>query len=151
MVPQTLRDQLLPFLRATPRRAEPPRFAQNSAAAGLLTVLLILTGACLAKATSEAPASARALISAASTLSVDHIPSVERIDHWEALDNRHVLLSVDAGRSYVLTLAQNCHQLNWAQSVDVSRSDNAIWAQFDYVAADGWHCSIGEIHQLNAL
>ncbi len=94
---------------------------------------------------------AEVLINAASSQRVDHIPSVERIEDWRALDTRHVLLSVDASRPCVPTLAQNCHQLNWAQSVDVSRSGNAIWSQFDYVAADGWRCSIGSIHQLDAL
>ncbi len=97
------------------------------------------------------PIKAETLINASSSQRVDHIPSVERIDDWQALDSRHVLLNVDSSRRYVLTLAQNCHQLNWAQSVDVSRSGDAIWSQFDYVAADGWRCNIGTIHQLDAL
>ncbi|MGI9326403.1 MAG: DUF6491 family protein [Pseudomonadales bacterium] len=97
------------------------------------------------------PIEAETLINASSSQRVDHIPSVERIDAWQALDSRHVLLNVDSSRRYVLTLAQNCHQLNWAQSVDVSRSGNAIWSQFDYVAADGWRCNIGTIHQLDAF
>lgn len=113
----------------------------------LAWLLLGLPVAALALGTE--PQRVQALISADSSQLVDHIPSVHRIDHWEALDDRHVLLNVDATRRYLLTLASPCHQLGWAQSVDVSRSGSTIWSQFDYVDADGWRCSIGTIHQLN--
>lgn len=81
---------------------------------------------------------------------VDHIPGVFRIERWQALGTRHVLLDVDATRRYLLTLSRHCHQLNWAQSVDVSRSGNDIWSQFDYVNADGWRCNINTIHELHS-
>lgn len=94
------------------------------------------------------PAMVQEWLASGSSEQVDHIPGVHRIEHWQALGTRHLRLDVDARRSYLLTLAGNCHQLGWAQSVDVSRSGNAIWSQFDYVNADGRRCNIGTIHRL---
>ncbi|MEM1436884.1 MAG: DUF6491 family protein [Pseudomonadota bacterium] len=89
-----------------------------------------------------------ALLTRADTTPVDAIRSVERVESWQTLGTRHVVLSVDASRTYLLTLQRHCQVLNWAQSVNVSRSGNVIWAEFDYVNADGERCGIGAIHRL---
>ena len=100
--------------------------------------------------TASPPAQVQEWLASESSELVDHIPGVHRIEHWQALGTQHLRLDLDARRSYLLTLAGNCHQLGWAQSVDVSRSGNAIWSQFDYVNADGKRCNIGTIHRLGS-
>ncbi|MFK7914984.1 MAG: DUF6491 family protein [Pseudomonadales bacterium] len=123
----------------------------------LALLTLCCTQAALASAplvqtqpTASAPALVQEWLASQTSEQVDHIPGVHRIEHWQALGTRHLVLGIDAKRSYLLTLAGNCHQLGWAQSVDVSRSGTAIWSQFDYVNADGRRCNIGTIHKLGA-
>lgn len=132
--------------------------AQQSASTPALASLLIslaILGAtppatALTRSDARPPAPAvSTLLGHAETESVASIPSVERIEHWETLGTQHVLLSVDASRTYLLTLSRNCHSLSWAQSVNVSRSGSVIWAEFDYLKVDGTRCAIGEIHQLS--
>lgn len=122
--------------------------------AGLVVGLAMVSTAPLATALTRSAAIAPAstvstLLGHSETEAVSSIPSVERIEHWETLGTQHVLLSVDASRTYLLTLSRDCQSLNWAQSVNVSRSGRVIWAEFDYLNVDGTRCAIGEIHQLS--
>ena len=78
---------------------------------------------------------------------VNNIPSAHQIQAFEALDTMHVLVSV-ADADYILTLKVACHQLSFAANVAVSMADNTIWADFDYVTADGWQCPIDSIRKI---
>ena len=79
--------------------------------------------------------------------SVESIPSADQIQAFEALDTMHVRVTV-ADADYILTLKVACHQLSFAANVEVSMADNTIWADFDYVTADGWQCPIDSIRQV---
>ena len=75
------------------------------------------------------------------------IPSAHQIQAFEALDTMHVRVSVEDA-DYILTLKVACHQLAYAANVAVSMADNTIWADFDYVTADGWQCPIDTIRKV---
>ncbi len=78
---------------------------------------------------------------------VAKISGVEEILDWQALDEHQLLLQVSQSRLYRLTLGSTCY-LPYAQHVGISRSENTIWAGFDYVTADGRQCSIRSIERL---
>ena len=81
--------------------------------------------------------------------SVRSIPDANEISDWTALDNRRVIISVNAADAYLLTLKQQCHGLGWAQSISVTMSNNTIWAGFDSIRADGLQCPIDKISKVD--
>ncbi len=78
---------------------------------------------------------------------VSRIPTAEDVHGFEALDEEHVMLS-SGDEQYLLTLNRECFGLRWARQVGVTVSDNAIWAGFDALTADGQACRIREIHRV---
>lgn len=78
---------------------------------------------------------------------VSSIPTAEDVHGFEALDAEHVILS-SGNQHYLLTLNRECFGLRWARRVGVTVSDNAIWAGFDALTADGQACRIREIHRV---
>jgi hypothetical protein len=78
------------------------------------------------------------------------IPAADAIRDFHALDNEHVMLELEAGQHYLLTLNRQCVGLRWARHVGVTASQNTIWAGFDVLTADGEACPIHTIHRLDA-
>lgn len=79
---------------------------------------------------------------------VMQIPTAHRIYDFEALDAEHVVLTTVEDTRYLLTLNRECFNLRFARHVDVSTSDDTIWAGFDSLTADGEACSIRTIHRV---
>ena len=79
---------------------------------------------------------------------VMQIPTAHRIYDFEALDAEHVVLTTVEDTRYLLTLHRECFNLRFARHVDVSTSDDTIWAGFDSLTADGEACSIRAIHRV---
>ncbi len=79
---------------------------------------------------------------------VRNIPAANTLTDWRALDKRHLLLQFTPERRYRVRLSTTCVNLTWADQLGISRSNNTIWAGFDYVLADGRQCSIERIEQL---
>ncbi len=80
---------------------------------------------------------------------VKKIKFADHIDAWQALDKRHLIVSLSPTRSYLLTLRKDCHNLRGNAALGVSSSNNTIYAGFDYVTADGQKCAIQSISKLN--
>lgn len=78
------------------------------------------------------------------------IPAADAIRDFHALDDEHVMLELEAGQHYLLTLNRQCVGLRWARHVGVTASQNTIWAGFDALTADGEACPIRTIHRLDA-
>jgi hypothetical protein len=81
---------------------------------------------------------------------VPSIPTAGGIAGFTTLDDEHVMLSLADNQHYLLTLNRECFGLRWARHVGVTVSDNAIWAGFDALTADGAACPIREIHLVHA-
>lgn len=79
---------------------------------------------------------------------VPSIPTASGIAAFTTLDDEHVMLSLSDNQHYLLTLNRECFGLRWARHVGVTVSDNAIWAGFDALTADGTACPIREIHRV---
>ena len=79
---------------------------------------------------------------------VANIPYANEINRFEAIDNQHLLVSVDPERTYVLEFKEQCHRLSFARHIGVSMANNTIWAGFDYVTADGSQCTIDSIQKV---
>jgi hypothetical protein len=80
---------------------------------------------------------------------VPSIPTAGGITAFTTLDDEHVMLSLADNQQYLLTLNRECFGLRWARHVGVTVSDNAIWAGFDALTADGAACPIREIHRVH--
>jgi hypothetical protein len=80
---------------------------------------------------------------------VDKINLLQGLSTWEALDERHLVLSLGAKQNYLVTLSHNCHTLPFATHLGVSASDNIVYAGFDYITADGQQCAINTINELS--
>ena len=80
---------------------------------------------------------------------VDKINLLQGLSTWEALDERHLVLSLGSAQNYLVTLAHNCHTLPFASHLGVSASDNVVYAGFDYITADGQQCAINTINELS--
>ena len=78
---------------------------------------------------------------------VTSIPTADRLRGFETLDAEHVILS-SGDKHYLLTLNRECFRLRFARHVGVTTSDNAVWAGFDALTADGEACRIREIHKV---
>ena len=124
----------------TPPRTPTRRLAGLGAAA---TLALIVSAPALAIGP-DGPAAADA------GEPVQNIPDAGHIRDWTFLDDRTVIVSVGAENGYLLTLKHQCHGLAWAQNVQVSMSNETIWAGFDAIRADGRHCPIDRISKLSA-
>ena len=83
-----------------------------------------------------------------SGVEVESIRGVETISDWQTLDTRHLTLRINHAHQYLFKLADHCAQLRGARMVGVSMTNQEIWADFDYVAADGWECRIERITRL---
>ena len=103
-----------------------------------LTILFVCLGASQAS-TAMTPVGA----------AVDKIDLVSGVNTWEALDQRHLVLSLGQQQTYLVTLAQSCHTLPFATHLGVSASNNIVWAGFDYITADGERCAINSINELS--
>lgn len=77
---------------------------------------------------------------------VTNIPAADSVSDFVPLDEEHVMLSTGSDKRYVLTLDRQCFGLRWARHVEVTTSDNTIWAGFDALTADGEACAIRTIH-----
>ena len=80
---------------------------------------------------------------------VNKIRFASQIDSWQALDARHLVLSLSASKNYLITLRKDCHSLPRAANVGVSASNDTIYAGFDYITADGQRCAIQTINKLS--
>ncbi len=80
---------------------------------------------------------------------VSKIRFASKIDSWQALDARHLVLSLSASKNYLITLRKDCHSLPRAANVGVSASNDTIYAGFDYITADGQRCAIQTINKLS--
>ncbi len=80
---------------------------------------------------------------------VKKIPFASNLDGWHAIDNRHVILTFTPAKNYLLTLNRDCHGLNFASHLGVTTSNDAIYAGFDYITADGRRCGIQTINRLS--
>ena len=65
------------------------------------------------------------------------------------LDDRHLVLSLSPKQRYLLTLDRDCLGLVFASHLGVSASNNTVYAGFDYITADGQHCTIKAIERLS--
>lgn len=83
-------------------------------------------------------------------LSVKKIPLASQIKNWEAVDERHVVVSLSKSKNYLLTLNKQCPALTFASNFGVSASNNAIYAGFDYITVDGRKCGIAAINKLSS-
>jgi hypothetical protein len=115
---------------------------------GLTAGLGVATGLGVAPAAALPPAApdSEALLRTAEP--VTNIPTAGGIEDFRPLDDEHVMLSLASDRHYLLTLNRECLGLRWARHVGVTVSDDAIWAGFDALTADGEACPIREIHLL---
>jgi len=80
---------------------------------------------------------------------IDRITSAHSITAYSSLDRQFLLLAEGKKRHYLLNLGNACHKLAWAEHINISRSDDTIYAGFDYVSVDGTRCEIGEIRQIS--
>jgi len=104
---------------------------------------LVLVACCLIPALSNAlPPTVR---------EVDKIPLITALSTWQAIDERHVVLSLSPTQSFLLTLARDCHSLVFASRLGVSASNNTVYAGFDYITADGESCTINSIERLEGV
>ncbi len=80
---------------------------------------------------------------------VDKIDLTSGLNTWEALDEKHLVLSLGSKQNYLVTLTRSCHALPFATHLGVSASNNTIYAGFDYITADGERCAINTINVLS--
>lgn len=80
---------------------------------------------------------------------VDKINLMGGLSTWEALDEKHLVLSLGPKQNYLVTLAHSCHTLPFATHLGVSASNNTVYAGFDYITADGERCAINAINMLS--
>ncbi len=79
---------------------------------------------------------------------VKKIPFAKDIRSWQAIDERHVVVSLSPTKNYLLTLRRQCPSLTYASNFGVSASNNNIYAGFDYITADGRKCGIAAINKI---
>jgi|GEM_PF-1675939 len=99
-------------------------------------------------ATTSAPHDTQRLKVDAVRNEVDSIRNIDSISNWRTLDTQRLTLRINKAQNYLLTLSQPCAQLSGARLVGVSMTNREIWADFDYIAADGWECRIDTIERL---
>lgn len=80
---------------------------------------------------------------------VKKITSASSISGWHAVDARRLVISFSPTKAYLLTLRRDCHSLNFAANVNVTTSNNTIYAGFDSVTVDGQRCGIQKINKLS--
>jgi len=110
---------------------------------------LVLSGSLLTTISAAgAPQSAHLYATHLAGTEVDSIKNIERISDWQTLDTQHLTLRVNNAQSYLLTLQDPCEYLRGARIVGVSMTNQEIWADYDYIAADGRECRIDSITRL---
>ena len=81
---------------------------------------------------------------------VDKISFANQVQRWQALDARHLVISVSPRRQFLLTLRSDCAGLRFADHVELSGSrSNTVYAGFDYVRVDGRQCNIETINRVS--
>jgi hypothetical protein len=76
-----------------------------------------------------------------------------RYNNWKSLDDKHLILSGNSKRQYLITLKQFCNELRSAVSITLDQSmSSRLNAKFDSVIVPGdfqQKCRISTIHQLD--
>lgn len=82
--------------------------------------------------------------------------STFRYNGWRYLDDEHLLLSASPTRPYLITLAQPCREIKWANALAINYSGSVLMSRFDsvYVPAElgrtpARKCIIEQIHPLD--
>ncbi len=83
------------------------------------------------------------------------LPSVPQVNAfvfqgWESLDNRHVTILSNQGRSYLVSLINFCNDLSFTQNLTLKQAiSSQLSTQFDAIIVNKQHCRIKSIHQIN--
>jgi hypothetical protein len=71
-----------------------------------------------------------------------------RHDSWQPISRNQLVLWTSNNDAYLLTVAGNCSDLPFAETVHVTTTGNEI-SKFDSVIVRGWRCPITEIQPID--
>ena len=76
-----------------------------------------------------------------------------RFQGWQPLSDRYLILRGSQNRSYLIKLLSSCHELPFAQSLELKQDfSSGLSAKFDSVIVPGQinqECTIGNIYEMN--
>ena len=76
-----------------------------------------------------------------------------RFQGWNSLDPKHLIVSSNQKKAYLLTLTNYCNNLDVAHNIRIQQSlSSRLSTKFDYIIIPGQagqQCKIKSIHQIN--
>ena len=82
--------------------------------------------------------------------SVDTIQAF-RFSGWSELSDRHLIINTGINKPYLITLKNNCPDLDFTQGISVNNTGSRLRAKFDYISVPGkfsQRCFIEKIFKL---
>lgn len=117
----------------------------------LLTVLLAtsLLASCSAFRNRESDSQAVERFLRYSGTPIEHFTHFGRFDGWRPLGSDRLVVWTGVNKAYLMTVSRPCPNLQFARSIGVSSSTNAVHRGFDAVTVDGLRCQITEIRPVD--
>ena len=82
---------------------------------------------------------------------VDHFTWLTSYNGWEPVSPNQLVLWTDINTAYLITVFQPCTDLMFVHRIGLTPTADTIYAHFDSVRADHWHCMIKTIQPVDYL
>ena len=116
--------------------------------AGLLVAVALLT-ACSGIPLAQRDAAERTRFEAYAGKPVDHFTWLTHYEGWEPISRNQLVVWTDINAAYLITVFSPCTDLMFARRIALTQSADTVYAHFDSVRADGWHCIIDTIRPVD--
>ncbi len=114
----------------------------------LLVAAAVLT-ACSSIPLAQRQAAERARFEAYAGKPIDHFTWFVNYDGWEPISPDQLVLWTDINQAYLITVFQPCTDLMFAQRIGLHPTASTVYAHFDAVHVDRWHCIIKTIQPVD--
>ncbi|HEX3843700.1 MAG TPA: DUF6491 family protein [Steroidobacteraceae bacterium] len=80
---------------------------------------------------------------------VDHFTWFTHYEGWEPISRNQLVVWTDINQAYLVTVFPPCTDLMFARRIGLTSTADTVYAHFDSVRAEGWHCMIDTIRPVD--
>lgn len=115
----------------------------------LLLVAAAMLTSCSGIPLKQREAAERARFEAYAGKPVDHFTWLTRYEGWEPISPNQLVVWTDINQAYLVTVFSPCTDLMFARRIGLTSTADTVYAHFDSVRAEGWHCIIDTIRPVD--
>jgi hypothetical protein len=114
-----------------------------------LLVAAALLASCSGIPLEKREAAERARFEAYAGKPVDHFTWLTRYEGWEPISRNQLVVWTGINQAYLITVFSPCTDLMFARRIGLTSTTDTVYAHFDSVRAEGWHCIIDTIRPVD--